>query len=82
MPNRREFTQTVVGAGAVFAVTGCGVAEDMPVRGSQAAPLEGHFHPKGKAPSKFTLEVLEQARATRPRCRGRIGGISRNRAAA
>jgi alkyl sulfatase BDS1-like metallo-beta-lactamase superfamily hydrolase len=50
----------------VFAVTGCGVAEDRPVRGSQAAPLEGHFHPKGKAPSKFTLEVLDQARATLP----------------
>jgi alkyl sulfatase BDS1-like metallo-beta-lactamase superfamily hydrolase len=66
MTSRREFTQTVIGAGAVFAVTGCGVAEDRPVRASQAAPLEGHFHPKGKAPSKFTLEVLDQARATLP----------------
>jgi alkyl sulfatase BDS1-like metallo-beta-lactamase superfamily hydrolase len=29
-------------------------------------PLEGHFHPKGKAPSRFTREILEQARATLP----------------
>jgi len=24
--------------------------------------LKGHFHPRGKAPSKFTLEVLHRAR--------------------
>ncbi len=28
--------------------------------------MRGHFHPKGKAPSKFTLEVLEKAKATLP----------------
>ena len=28
--------------------------------------LQGHFHPKGKAPSKFTLEVLKKAKATLP----------------
>jgi alkyl sulfatase BDS1-like metallo-beta-lactamase superfamily hydrolase len=28
--------------------------------------LDGHFHPKGKAPSKFTLEVLKQATAKLP----------------
>ncbi len=26
----------------------------------------GHFHPKGKPPSKYTLEVFKQARATLP----------------
>jgi hypothetical protein len=31
----------------------------------QAAEIE-HFHPKGKPPSKHTLEVLAQARATLP----------------
>jgi alkyl sulfatase BDS1-like metallo-beta-lactamase superfamily hydrolase len=30
------------------------------------ASLQGHFHPKGKAPSKFTQEVLAQARAKLP----------------
>ena len=24
--------------------------------------MKGHFHPKGKAPSKYTLDVLKQAR--------------------
>jgi alkyl sulfatase BDS1-like metallo-beta-lactamase superfamily hydrolase len=28
--------------------------------------LQGHFHIKGKAPSKFTLDVLKQAKATLP----------------
>ena len=30
------------------------------------APLAGHFHPKGKAPSQFTRAVFEGARATLP----------------
>ena len=30
------------------------------------APLNGHFHSKGKAPSRFTLEVLKQAKAKLP----------------
>ena len=35
-----------------------------PARAQAAtAPLKGHFHPKGKAPSKFTLEVLKKAAA-------------------
>jgi alkyl sulfatase BDS1-like metallo-beta-lactamase superfamily hydrolase len=28
--------------------------------------LRGHFHPKGKAPSQFTRDVLKQAKATLP----------------
>ena len=31
-----------------------------------ASGQEEHFHPKGKPPSKFTLELYEQARATLP----------------
>lgn len=31
-----------------------------------AAPPEGHFDPKGKAPSKHTIAVLEEARASLP----------------
>ena len=30
------------------------------------APLATHFHPKGKAPSTFTLDVLKQTRGTLP----------------
>jgi alkyl sulfatase BDS1-like metallo-beta-lactamase superfamily hydrolase len=32
----------------------------------QPAPLKGHFHPKGKAPSKFTREVLNKAKGELP----------------
>jgi alkyl sulfatase BDS1-like metallo-beta-lactamase superfamily hydrolase len=35
-------------------------------RPEEPAPLKEHFHPKGKAPSKFTLEVLKQARSKLP----------------
>ncbi len=31
--------------------------------GALAAEIE-HFHPKGKVPSKYTVEVIEKARAT------------------
>ena len=36
--------------------------------GTQTAAViaEGHFHPKGKAPSQYTLAVLEQAKKTLP----------------
>jgi alkyl sulfatase BDS1-like metallo-beta-lactamase superfamily hydrolase len=33
---------------------------------SAAAPTSGHFHPKGKAPSQFTLQALRQAHAGLP----------------
>lgn len=35
-------------------------------RAETTPPLVGHFHPKGKAPSKHTLKVLQQARAGLP----------------
>ena len=54
-------------AGAAFAVAGDFIFEGGAARAQQApAPLAGHFHPKGKAPSPFTLEVLKQARAGLP----------------
>ncbi|MFZ2091465.1 MAG: alkyl sulfatase dimerization domain-containing protein [Pseudolabrys sp.] len=41
--------------------------EDNPARAQVATvPLKGHFHPKGKSPSKHTLEVLKQARGGLP----------------
>jgi len=38
----------------------------------QIDPLQGHFYLKGKAPSKFTLDVLNQAKARRYRSRTRL----------
>ncbi len=65
MTTRRQFTQ-MMGIGAAFAVSGCQLGEGGGPARSSAEPLEGHFHPKGKAPSEHTLEVLRQARQTLP----------------
>ena len=67
MTTRREFVQALPAVGTAFAVGGRLVLDDSPARAQgAAAPLAGHFHPKGKAPSRHTLEVLEQARAGLP----------------
>ena len=39
---------------------------ESPASAQEPAPLKGHFHTKGKAPSRFTLEVLKQAKARLP----------------
>ena len=69
MPTRRQLIQALPAAGAAFAIghhwlslEGHAHAQDA----TPQSPLRGHFHPKGKAPSKFTLEVLEKAKATLP----------------
>ena len=69
MSTRRQFIQSLPAAGAAFAVAGHLLSGEGPARAQEAAPqppLKGHFHPKGKAPSKFTMDVLKQAKATRP----------------
>ena len=53
-------------AGAAFALADRFFLEAAPARAQQIDPLQGHFHPKGKAPSKFTVEVLEKAKAMLP----------------
>ena len=67
MSTRRQFIQTLPAAGTAFAVAGHLVLEDNPA-GAQGAtvPLKEHFHPKGKAPSKHTLDVLKRARGGLP----------------
>jgi len=40
--------------------------DSQPTLAAIAASPEGHFHPQGKAPSKFTQEVLRSARAALP----------------
>jgi alkyl sulfatase BDS1-like metallo-beta-lactamase superfamily hydrolase len=62
MTTRREFVKSL----PAFAVAGHMLLDGGAVLGHQPAPLKGHFHPKGKAPSKFTIEVLKLARAKLP----------------
>jgi len=67
MTTRREFVQALPAIGTAFAVAGHVVLEDSPARAQGAAgPLQGHFHPKGKAPSQFTLDTLRKAREGLP----------------
>ena len=66
MTTRRQFMMSVPAAAAAFALADHLVLDVSPARAQQIDPLQGHFHPKGKAPSKFTLEVLKQAKATLP----------------
>ncbi len=67
MTTRREFLAALPTAGAAFAVAGDFVFEGGAAHAQQApAPLAGHFHPKGKAPSPHTLEVLRQAKDSLP----------------
>ena len=70
MSTRREFIQSLPAVGTAFAVAGHVILDDSPASAQtqpqSPPPLTGHFHPKGKAPSKFTLEVLKQAREGLP----------------
>jgi alkyl sulfatase BDS1-like metallo-beta-lactamase superfamily hydrolase len=67
MTTRRQFIGTLPAAGAAFAVGGNLGFEGGAARAQEAqAPLPGHFHPKGKAPSTHTLDVLRQAREALP----------------
>jgi alkyl sulfatase BDS1-like metallo-beta-lactamase superfamily hydrolase len=67
MSTRREFIQALPALGTAFAVAGSHlVLNESSALAQEAGPLKGHFHPKGKAPSKFTLDLLKQAKATLP----------------
>ncbi len=66
MTTRRQFVQSLPAVGAAFAVAGHSVLNENSARAQAPAPLNGHFHPKGKAPSRFTLDVLKRAKATLP----------------
>jgi len=69
MTTRRQFMISVPAATAAFAVASHWLSGEGPARAQEAVsqpPLKGHFHPKGNAPSKFTLEVLKKAKATLP----------------
>jgi alkyl sulfatase BDS1-like metallo-beta-lactamase superfamily hydrolase len=70
MSTRRQFIASVPAVGAAFAVAGRLMLDDSTaqaqVESRALSPLEGHFHPKGKAPSQHTINVLEQDRADLP----------------
>jgi len=66
MSTRRQFIQSLPAVGAAFAVAPHLAFDVSPARAQQIDPLQGHFDPKGKAPSKFTLDVLKQAKAGLP----------------
>ena len=66
MTTRREFLEAIPAASAAFAVGSSFLLESPPAHGETAAPLAGHFHPKGKGPSKFTREILEKTKADLP----------------
>ena len=65
MTTRRQFIGTLPAAGAAFSLAGQALLESGAAR-AQEAPLAGHFHPKGKAPSVHTMAVLEAAKADLP----------------
>ena len=62
MSTRREFVQSL----PAFAVASHMLLDGTPAEAQPPSPAEGHFHPKGKAPSKFTKEVLRKAKASLP----------------
>lgn len=65
--NRRDFIKAAPAIGAAFAVSPTFLSEEAAAQTTPtAAPLEGHFHPKGKAPSEHTLKVLADAKETLP----------------
>ncbi len=67
MATRREFVHALPAIGTALAVAGrLALDEGLAQAQGAAAPPAGHFHPKGKAPSRFTLDVLEQARGRLP----------------
>lgn len=66
MATRRDVLKAIPTMGTAFAVSGTVLLDDAVARAQEAAPLEGHFHPKGKAPSQFTLDALAEAKKTLP----------------
>jgi alkyl sulfatase BDS1-like metallo-beta-lactamase superfamily hydrolase len=66
MATRRDLLTAIPAIGTAFAVGGAMLGEGTAQAQQAPAPLPGHFHPKGKAPSEHTVRVLEEARAALP----------------
>ncbi|MEY4485011.1 MAG: hypothetical protein RL693_2463, partial [Verrucomicrobiota bacterium] len=63
---RRNFLGGLAAAGSAFAIPAAMVTEANGQNAQPVQPLKGHFHPKGKAPSKFTVDLLTKAKTTLP----------------
>ncbi|WP_425043627.1 alkyl/aryl-sulfatase [Primorskyibacter sp. S87] len=66
MTTRRDILKAIPTVGTAFAVSGTALLDEAAAQTQEAAPLEGHFHPKGKGPSEHTRRVLDEARRTLP----------------
>ncbi len=66
MTTRRDVLISIPAIGTAFAVGGATLGEGSAKAQQAPAPLAGHFHPKGKAPSVHTVRLLEEARASLP----------------
>jgi alkyl sulfatase BDS1-like metallo-beta-lactamase superfamily hydrolase len=66
MTTRRTFLATLPTTGAAFALGGVLFDEGQANAQGAPAPLAGHFHPRGKAPSEHTKRVLQDAARTLP----------------
>ncbi|WP_171188493.1 alkyl/aryl-sulfatase [Ruegeria sp. HKCCC2117] len=66
MTTRRDFMKTVPAMGAAFAVAPTFISEEGSAHAQTATPAEGHFHPRGKAPTEHTLKILANAREALP----------------
>jgi alkyl sulfatase BDS1-like metallo-beta-lactamase superfamily hydrolase len=63
---RRRFIGGLAAAGSAFTLPATLLGQESSQAAQPAEPLKGHFHPKGKAPSKFTIDILKQAGTTLP----------------
>ena len=76
MTTRREFLGSIPAAGAALTIGGNFVLEGSSARAEAQLPAAGHFHPKGKAPSKFTLDA--SGKGAKRHCRSPTRAISRS----
>jgi alkyl sulfatase BDS1-like metallo-beta-lactamase superfamily hydrolase len=63
---RRRFLGGLAAAGSAFSLPATLFGQEASSAAQPAEPLKGHFHPKGKAPSKFTIDILKKAGKTLP----------------
>jgi alkyl sulfatase BDS1-like metallo-beta-lactamase superfamily hydrolase len=63
---RRQLLGSLAAAGSAFTLPASLLAQEPSPTPQPASPLDGHFHPKGKAPSKFTIDILKKAGSTLP----------------
>jgi alkyl sulfatase BDS1-like metallo-beta-lactamase superfamily hydrolase len=63
---KRRYAGLLAVASAAFAFAGVAAFDAGSAHAQATAPVPGHFHPKGQAPSKFTLELRNGFKATLP----------------